>query len=91
MSFPNNRITNGLSGGIYIADTTARTGDWLAIQILADAKFAVLTGNISDDPSSVLAAEASAAFSATIPAGTTLFGKFTAITLHSGRIAAYNA
>jgi hypothetical protein len=27
----------------------------------------------------------------TIPAGTTLFGKFTAITLHSGRVIAYNA
>jgi len=91
MSLPNNRITNGLSGGIYIADTTARTGDWLAIQILADAKFAILTTNISDDPSSVLAAEASAFYSATIPARTTLFGKFTAITLHSGRIVAYNA
>ena len=91
MGHPNNKITNGLSGGIYIADTNAYTGDWLAIQILADAKFAILTTNISDDPSSVLAAEASALFSATIPAGTTLFGKFTAITLHSGRIIAYNA
>ena len=85
MGFPNNKITNGLSGGIYIADTTARTGDWLAIQVLADAKFNVLTGNIADITN---ASEASAPV---IPAGTVLFGKFTAIDLHSGRIVAYTS
>jgi hypothetical protein len=85
MGFPNNKITNGLSGGIYIADTTARTGDWLAIQVLADAKFNVLTGNIAD------IANASEASAAVIPAGTVLFGKFTAIDLHSGRIVAYTS
>ena len=84
MGFPNNKITNGLSGGIYIADTTARTGDWLAIQVLADAKFSALTGNITG------AANATEGSAPVIPAGTVLFGKFTAITLHSGRIIAYN-
>jgi hypothetical protein len=82
---PNNKITNGLSGGIYIADTTARTGDWLAIQVLADAKFHTLTGNIAD------IANATDASAPVIPAGTILFGKFTAIDLHSGRIVAYTA
>jgi len=91
MGFPNSKITNGLSGGAYMGDTNQRTGDWLAIQVLADTKFSVLTGNIADDPSSVLAAEASAFFSATIPAGTTLCGKFTSIKMHSGRVIAYNA
>jgi hypothetical protein len=85
MGFPNNKITNGLSGGIYIADTTARTGDWLAIQVLADAKFHTLTGNIAD------IANATDASAPVIPAGTVLFGKFTAIDLHSGRIIAYTA
>ncbi len=85
MGFPNNKITNGLSGGIYIADTTARTGDWLAVQVLADAKFHTLTGNIAD------IANATEASAPVIPAGTVLFGKFTAIDLHSGRIIAYTA
>jgi len=86
MGFPNNKITNGLSGGIYIADTTARTGDWLAVQVLADAKFSALTGNITNG-----IANATSGSAPTIPAGNTLFGKFVAITLHSGRIIAYTA
>jgi hypothetical protein len=90
MGFPNNKITNGLSGGKYIASTLAHTGDWIAIQVLADAKFEWLNGNISG--------YAEAAFdsviefgAALVPAGTTLFGKFTYIKLHSGRVIAYNA
>jgi hypothetical protein len=82
---PNQKITNGLSGGNYIADTTLRTGDWLAVQVLADAKFHTLTGNIAD------IANATDASAPVIPAGTILFGKFTAIDLHSGRIIAYTA
>jgi hypothetical protein len=85
MGFPNNKITNGLSGGIYIADTTLRTGDWLAVQVLADSKFHTLTGNISG------VANTTDASAPVIPAGSTIFGKFTAIDLHSGRIIAYTA
>jgi hypothetical protein len=81
----NQKITNGLSGGNYIADTTLRTGDWLAVQVLADAKFHTLTGNIAD------IANTTDASAPVIPAGTILFGKFTAIDLHSGRIVAYTA
>ena len=44
-----------------------------------------LTGNIADIANTT---EASAPV---IPAGTVLFGKFTAIDLHSGRIVAYTA
>jgi hypothetical protein len=85
MGFPNNKITNGLSGGVYIGGTSATTGDWLAIQVLADAKFVTLTGNLAD------IANATEASAPVIPAGTVLFGKFTAIDLHSGRIIAYTA
>jgi hypothetical protein len=85
MGFPNNKITNGLSGGNYIADTTLRTGDWLAVQVLADAKFHTLTGNIAN------IANTTDGSAPVIPAGTILFGKFTAIDLHSGRIIAYTA
>lgn len=85
MGFPNNKITNGMSGGIYIADTTARTGDWFAIQVLADAKFHTLTGNLSD------VANTTEASAPVIPAGTVLYGKFATIDLHSGRVIAYAA
>ena len=85
MGFPNNKITNGLSGGAYYADTDAHTGDWLAIQVLADAKFHTLTGNLAD------VANATEGSAPVIPAGTVLYGKFTALDLHSGRIIAYTA
>jgi hypothetical protein len=85
MGFPNTKITNGLSGGNYIADTNLRTGDWLAVQVLADAKFHTLTGNIAD------IANTTDASAPVIPAGTILVGKFTALDLHSGRIIAYTA
>jgi hypothetical protein len=84
MGFPNNKITNGLSGGQHIS-TTSASGDWIAIQVLADAKFSVLAGNMSD------VANLTEASAPIIPAGTTLFGKFTFMTLHSGRVIAYNA
>ena len=86
MGFPNNKITNGLSGGTYYADTDPHTGDWLAIQVLADAKFSTLTGNITNG-----IANATEASAPVVPAGTVLYGKFTAIDLHSGRIIAYTA
>ena len=84
MGFPNNKITNGLSGGQYISSTSA-SGNWIAIQVLADTKFSALAGNLSD------VANATSGSAPTIPAGTTLFGKFTFMTLHSGRVIAYNA
>jgi hypothetical protein len=84
MGFPNNKITNGLSGGFYI-DDVPRTGDFLAIQVLADTKFVTLDGNIPD------IANATEATAPVIPAGTTLFGKFTSVDLHYGRVIAYNA
>jgi hypothetical protein len=85
MGFPNNKITNGLSGGQYISAGLSASGEWIAIQVLADTKFSVLAGNVSD------VANLTEGSAPTIPAGTTLFGKFTFMTLHSGRVIAYNA
>jgi hypothetical protein len=45
---------------------------------------------MSDDPIAELVSVSSGS-APIIPAGTTLFGKFTFITLHSGRVIAYNA
>ena len=84
MGFPNNKITNGAAGGAYIADTSPRTGQWFAVQVLADAKFHTLTGNISG------IANTTDANAPVIPAGSTIFGYFTALQLHSGRVVACN-
>jgi hypothetical protein len=84
MGFPNNKITNGLSGGQHIS-TTSASGDWIAIQVWPTPSFHTLAGNMSD------VANATEASAPIIPAGTTLFGKFTFMTLHSGRVIAYNA
>jgi hypothetical protein len=78
-------VTNGQSGGRYIADTNLYNGSWYAVQVLADAKFHTLTGNITGIANTT---EGSAPV---IPAGTILYGAFTAIDLHSGRIVAYDS
>jgi len=85
MGFPNNKITNGLSGSRHISNTDTYTGDFIAVNVIADAKFHTLTGNALD---SANATEGSAPL---YPAGTVLYGKFTAIKLHSGRVQAYNS
>jgi hypothetical protein len=83
MGFPNSRITNRTSGAVSIADTNQVTGDFVSIDVMTDAKFEVLTGNLTG------AANASSASAHTIKAGTTLDGLFSAIKLHSGTVIAY--
>lgn len=84
MGHPNARITNSLSGAQYIGGTAATNGDWSAINIITDAKFHTLTGNVSGLENTTLGS------AVTVPAGVTLFGTFSAIQLHSGSVIAYN-
>lgn len=70
---------SGSKGSEYIGDTSAKTGDWFAIQALTDVTFTLLTGNCDGGASM------------TLPAGHILFGKFTAITLAGGTAVAYKA
>jgi hypothetical protein len=79
------KIGNATSGGTLFADTSAHTGTFGLIQVIADAKFNILTGNLTS------VANTTSGSAPTIPAGTILEGSFTAITLHSGTIIAYNA
>lgn len=65
------------SSGKILSDIAAYTGTWEAITILSDAVFTLLTGSVTGYAS------------ITIPAGVTLFGSFTAITLASGSVVAY--
>lgn len=72
----------GEAGSVNETSTTAVTGDFCAIQILNDAVFSLLTDAL---------ATGDAITSITIPAGITLFGKFSAFTLTSGAVKAYNS
>lgn len=73
----------GLGGVIYETGTTALTGlDVAVIDCLTTTTFATLTNALgSGDAITGIA----------LPAGTQLRGKFTAITLTSGAIAAYKS
>ena len=78
----NNKIKNlkGESGGVYIADTTVRNGTFDSITALEATVIASLTSsNITGTLTAV-----------PLPAGATLFGEFTAVTLTSGKVVAYN-
>jgi len=76
-------VTNGTGGGAYYGDTANHAGAVSAVQVIADAKFHTLTGNVSG------VANVTSGSAATIPAGTILFGSFTALQLHSGSVIAY--
>jgi hypothetical protein len=82
MSSPNVRVVNqkGEHGGLYITDTAAHTGVWDAIQALETAEATLVSTNLSGTLTSV-----------PIPAGVTIFGHFSSITLAAGIVIAYNA
>lgn len=71
----------GVSGAKYESGTTAVTGNFCAIQALAESVFALLTcAEWSGDSTAGLP----------LPAGVTIYGQFTAFTLTSGKVIAYN-
>lgn len=67
----------GVNGGQCISNTASHTLDFTAIQIISDATFTSITGNITGLTGIV------------IPAGTVIRGTFTAVQLTSGTIIAY--
>jgi hypothetical protein len=80
---PNVRTTNRQSGAVSIANTDTVSGEFVSIDVMTDAKFHTLTGNLTG------AANATEGSAHTIKAGTTLDGFFSAIKLHSGTVIAY--
>lgn len=72
-----------VSGGSYIGGTTAVSGEFSAIQVLTEAKFHTLTGTLTG------VANVTEGSAPAIPAGTVLYGSFTALQLHSGAVIAY--
>ena len=70
----------GQYGAVYENGTTTVSGNFGAIQVLADATFSSLTAtDWSGDSLANLA----------VPAGMAIFGDFTGFTLSSGRVVAY--
>lgn len=66
------------AGGVYITDTDAHTGDFCAITVHAAAVAALVSSNITGTLTAVV-----------LPVGLTMFGRFSSITLASGKITAY--
>lgn len=66
-----------LDGSDFFTDTTAHTGRWCAIAAVAAA-----VATVVDDLSGTFT-------SIPIPAGMTIYGKFSSITLASGKVLAY--
>jgi hypothetical protein len=76
----------GQKGSILVTDTTAITGKFRTIQVVTDAIFTTLTSDITKN--GTVTASVAADFG-TLSAGTVLYGKFTAITLTSGKVILY--
>lgn len=72
----------GGAGCVYETGTTEVTGDFCAIQTLTDTVFALITNTLGSGD---------AITAITIPAGVTLYGRFTAFTLTSGAVCAYKS
>lgn len=69
------------NGSDLYKTTSAHTGNWHAIAVLSAATFTTLTD----------AKRGGNTFTGAVPAGMTIYGRFTAITLASGRVLAYRA
>jgi len=77
----------GLDGGILVTDTTAITGDFHFMLVLADATFTTLTTEYTKNGTATLAV---AADWGTLSAGFVLVGKISAVTLTSGTVLLLN-
>lgn len=75
----NVRNQSGQNGGKVLTSGQNSTGDFGAIQCITSTSFTTLDGNI-DNATSI----------GTVPAGTTIFGRFKTITVSSGIVVAYN-
>lgn len=70
----------GGKGSLYIADTAAHVGDFTNFQVITDAVVAAI-GNV--DP------QGATGVSITAKAGTTIYGRFSSLTLASGSVQAF--
>jgi len=76
----------GQKGSVLVTDTTAITGAFRTIQVITDCTFTTLTSDITKN--GIVTASTGADFG-TLTAGTVIYGKFTAITLATGKVILY--
>lgn len=76
----------GYEAGILITDTTAVTGVFRAIQVLADATFTTLTSDIKKNGTSLISTGPDFG---TVPSGVVLYGTIKAVTLATGKVMLY--
>lgn len=75
-------------GSDTVTDTTAQSGrTWFAMQVVADAVVASMTFATDKFGNDIHASDWTTL--GTIPAGITLYGEFTALTLTSGKVVLY--
>ena len=68
---------------VLVAATAEQTGSFCAVTVIAAATFTTLTPEDAFHPSEVN-------YNMTIPAGVTIYGRWTAIELATGSVVAYN-
>ena len=89
LSFPSPQAESlGQLGSAFINDTSAHTGQWGIIQCIAACTFTTLTSGNGNNGSPLMSGTLS---SVTMAAGMIIYGYFTAITLATGSVIAYNA
>lgn len=83
-------VSLGQLGGNLITNTTEYTGDWAIITALQDTVFVLLTSSTMTLNSAVFGATNSLD-GITLLKGMSLYGRFSALTLASGAVAAYSS
>jgi len=73
----------GYNGGILVTDTTAITGTFRSMLVIASAAFTVLTSEYTKNGTTTASAGADWG---TLAAGTLISGEITAVTLASGTV-----
>ena len=79
----------GQAGAKFISDTAEHTGSFVAITMLEDTIFSVLTPSDTSDGYGVGSYNGNSMASETIPQGVTIYGRWTTVDLASGMVIAY--
>ena len=83
-------VVLGQRGSIMISTTAAQTGSFGAITALTSVVFTTLTSGFMPNGTTAVQTLVGAIGTFTIPAGVTIYGFWTAVTLASGSAVLYN-
>ena len=84
-----NNIALGQAGAKFISDNAVHTGSFIAITMIEDTIFNALTPDDTSNGYGVGSYNGNSMASESLPAGLTIFGKWTTIDLTSGACIAY--